>query len=78
MSLAKRITQTQTQLMPVLPLAVAAKMSQFQHDARNRIMAIKLALYVLERQVDPVSHEVIRDIKAQLSELGYMIDDVTK
>ncbi len=76
--LAHRKTQTTTQLMPVLSLATAAKMSQFQHDFRNRVMALKLALYMLERQADPALAELIQTIKAQLVELGHMVDDVTR
>jgi hypothetical protein len=75
--LSQRATQTQTQLMPVLSLAAAAKMSQFQHDFRNRVMALKLSLYMLERQADPAMAELIHTIKALLVELGHMVDDVT-
>lgn len=76
--LSRRATQTTTQLMPVLSLAAAAKTSQFQHDFRNRVMALKLALYVLERQADPALSDTIHSIKAQLVELGHMVDDITK
>lgn len=47
-----------------------------KHDIRNRLSALKLNLYVLERQGHPEQHDALIKMKEELGEINELLEDI--
>ena len=47
-----------------------------KHDIRNRLSALKLNLYVLERQGHPEQHDALVKMKEELGEINELLEDL--
>ena len=50
--------------------------SVFRHDLRNRLSALNLELYLLERKVSPELRSDVALMKDEIGEINHLIDDL--
>ena len=53
-----------------------AEISLIKHDIRNRLSALKLNLYVLERQGHPEQHDALIKMKEEVGEINQLLEDL--
>jgi signal transduction histidine kinase len=54
------------------------EISIIKHDIRNRLSALKLNLYVLERQGHPEQHDALIAMKEELGEINELLEDLNE
>jgi hypothetical protein len=47
-----------------------------KHDIRNRLSALKLNLYLLEKQGHPEQHNALLQMKEELGEINDLLEDI--